>query len=72
VLVPQCSEAALSGELGRVVEPVDVWYRPRHERLFEQLDDAALEKDDLALNLGLREHWKEVSGVVSWLVSNDD
>ena len=57
VLVLQGADGAVAGELGRVVELVDVGGLAAEEGLFEQLDDGALEGDDLALELGLGDYW---------------
>jgi hypothetical protein len=52
----QRADAALSRKLRSVVEPVDVWYCSCQKSLFKQLDDSALEKDDLTLDLVLRNY----------------
>lgn len=57
VLVAESAHAAFPGKFGGVVELADVWRIAGVEGLFKHFDDGALEGDDLALNLGLGEHW---------------
>lgn len=57
ILVLEGANAALARKLGCVVQPAQIWRLASKQGFLQELDDGALEYYDLALQLGLSDHW---------------